>query len=331
LLVACDPILLHQSVQIMTETLAALLAIVTVWLLTRFTRRVSPFDVLVSGGAMGLCVLCRPTFLVWLMIAAVVVVLAQVTWSRRAINLAAFVAGAAVVLAPWVVRNQIQLGKPILTTTHGGYTLLLGNNPSFYRYVREGGWTSTWDTTDFEFRKLLDLYSPYLEPRSRYVLGQPIWYSGRELRIDRENYQEAFENIRAEPGSFLRACAFRVRRLWGILPFRTAEDESAMRRWLRYGVAVWYAGVFVLAGVGVYGLGRRLWRTPWLWGVLLCLSFTAVHTFYWTDLRMRAPLMPFVAIVAAAGLAWLLAGKQRRKTLYASDFDQAATGAETRS
>jgi hypothetical protein len=34
--------------------------------------------------------------------------------------------------------------------------------------------------------------------------------------------------------------------------------------------------------------------------VLLCVAFTAVHTFYWTNLRMRAPLMPFVAMVAVA-------------------------------
>jgi hypothetical protein len=153
----------------------------------------------------------------------------------------------------------------------------------------------------------------------------------REILHDQWNYRSAIASIRAEPGSFLRACTFRVRRLWGVLPFRTNDDESAMRRSLRYGVAVWYAGVFVLAGVGVYGLGRRLWRTPWLWGVLLCLSFTAVHTFYWTDLRMRAPLMPFVAIVAAAGLAWLLAGKQRRKALYESEFDPEPVRARTHS
>jgi hypothetical protein len=40
-----------------------------------------------------------------------------------------------------------------------------------------------------------------------------------------------------------------------------------------------------------------------MWGILLALVFTAVHTFYWTNIRMRAPLMPAVAIAAAAGAA----------------------------
>jgi hypothetical protein len=39
-----------------------------------------------------------------------------------------------------------------------------------------------------------------------------------------------------------------------------------------------------------------------VWGVLLCVVFTGVHTFYWSNLRMRAPLMPFVACVAAGAL-----------------------------
>ena len=44
-------------------------------------------------------------------------------------------------------------------------------------------------------------------------------------------------------------------------------------------------------------------RSPWDWGVLLCLAFTAGHPLYWGNLRMRAPLMPFVALVAAAALS----------------------------
>jgi hypothetical protein len=35
------------------------------------------------------------------------------------------VAAAGAVLAPWAIRNQLLLGRPVLTTTHGGQTLLL--------------------------------------------------------------------------------------------------------------------------------------------------------------------------------------------------------------
>jgi hypothetical protein len=42
-------------------------------------------------------------------------------------------------------------------------------------------------------------------------------------------------------------------------------------------------------------------------------SFTAVHTFYWTDMRMRAPLVGVVCLLAAAGGAQL-ATKKRAAT-----------------
>jgi hypothetical protein len=32
------------------------------------------------------------------------------------------------------------------------------------------------------------------------------------------------------------------------------------------------------------------------------LGLTAVHAAYWTDLRMRAPLVPAIALIAAAGV-----------------------------
>jgi len=40
----------------------------------------------------------------------------------------------------------------------------------------------------------------------------------------------------------------------------------------------------------------------WLWGLLLVGCLLAAHTVYWTDMRMRAPAMPVIALAAAAGL-----------------------------
>ena len=115
---------------------------------------------------------------------------------------------------------------------------------------------------------------------------------------------------------FAYSSLVKVGRLWGFVPHQVDPRESVPCRLLRYAVGAWYVVVFVLAVVGIYGLGRRMWRVPWLWGILLCLSLTAVHAFYWSNLRMRAPLMPVIALVAAAGVAWLSAGKDSRNSLF---------------
>ena len=67
----------------------------------------------------------------------------------------------------------------------------------------------------------------------------------------------------------------------------------------------WLALVALVAAAFWTGFGWLLGLPglPWLFGVVLAVGFTAVHCVYWTDLRMRAPLVPVVALLAAAGAA----------------------------
>ena len=248
---------------------------------------------------------------------------------------AAFVLGVLIVLSPWAIRNQLQFGRPIVTTTHGGYTLLVMNNPEFYQWLRTGPWGSVWRAN--RFNAAWDQRKPH-----------------DELAVDRLAYSEAWETIRRSPGTFVYACLVRLGRFCALLPHQLVADETPLRRFSRYAVAVWYIVEFVLAAVGIWhilfvsprplgdgpvscvsprplgeGPGVRaassfaqrqgprgeetddamappsafpLPPSPWLWGLLLVVCLMAPHTVYGTDMRMRAPVMPVVALAAAAGL-----------------------------
>ncbi|MFX9077435.1 hypothetical protein ABTN32_20465, partial [Acinetobacter baumannii] len=52
--------------------------------------------------------------------------------------------GTILTVSPWLVRNWLVFGVPILTTTHGGYTLLLGNNSVFTQDVVQQPWGTVW-------------------------------------------------------------------------------------------------------------------------------------------------------------------------------------------
>jgi hypothetical protein len=277
--VTFDPILLKQSVLVMTETLAAFLAVASLCLLTALGNRPTLARSFATGACLGLCVLCRPTFLIWAEICAVGL-LSIVPGSRRRLAIGAmFVLGLALLLSPWVVRNYRVFGRPIATTTHGGFTLWLANNPYFFAHLRKQSWLTPWP-------------GPNTEPPTN------------EVERDREHYAQARAAIRAEPGMFLAACCYRLTRLWGVCPMATDPAESEVHRWLRYLVAGGYALELALAAFGAACVVGRDWlKSPWLWGLLLVLSFTAVHTFYWTDMRMRAPLASVIALAAAAALA----------------------------
>jgi hypothetical protein len=72
------------------------------------------------------------------------------------------------------------------------------------------------------------------------------------------------------------------------------------------------AGYVIELVLFVAGLASLMWRWDWRWSLQLCviLNFTLVHLVYWSNMRMRAPLVPLIALVAARGLSVFL---NRRK------------------
>jgi 4-amino-4-deoxy-L-arabinose transferase-like glycosyltransferase len=289
-LVACDPILVNQSTLVMTETLATFLAAATLALVTKAAesegRRRTALAAL-AAASYALAALCRPTFLL-----AFLVTVAALVWllhdrRQRLLVTAAMCTASAVVLLPWVVRNVVQFGAPIVTTTHGGYTLLLANNPDYYKFLRFAGWREVWSA-------------------DRLDASLSTSRTADEVANDRHEYALAWQTIRERPVTFLYASLRRVGALWGVLPHRTAVEESLIARLTRYAIAAWYVVVFALALIAIASGEVRLTRPPWLFAAVLAASFTIAHLVYWTDLRMRAPLIPAISLVAAAGLKRLV-------------------------
>jgi len=336
LLVACDPILLHWSTYVMTETLATFLSILALYTLARFHFDRRPMNAAFAGCALGLAVLCRPTFLPWAALCGVGMLFLQASggrqpantsavskqspfgqYARRLANFATFCLVTATVVFPWGYRNFRHFGRPIITTTHGGYTLFLANNDLWYDYLRKDNSSIPWssETFDAQFREtykfelLIDLITRTIHPENT-ILGEPETVFNDppyEIVVDEGGYKQAWSTITARPGMFAYSCLYRVGQLWSPLPNKLTADESWKRALLRYATCAWYLGLYTAALAGIWHLRKKLRCSPWAWGVLLCLVFTGVHTFYWSNLRMRAPLMPFVAIVAAVGAAYVFA------------------------
>ena len=199
--------------------------------------------------------------------------------------------GTLLVVAPWVIRNQLIFGTPLLTTTHGGYTLLLANNPVFYDEVVDQPWGTVWSGDS------LARWQSELDERLERDLGP----RSSEIERDRRQSVIAREFIAAEPRRFARAVWHRVRSLWSTVPLGDATDGPP--RWLIEAVG-WYYSVTLLAfAVGMVLVARQPERGRWWMLYALVLTVQAVHLVYWTNARMRAPVTPVVALFAAATLA----------------------------
>ncbi|QEG00854.1 hypothetical protein Mal15_49300 [Stieleria maiorica] len=303
-LTAIDPILLRQSVEVMTETLAATLTSAAIWLWIVWQDDDAPAPAAASsrwvplglGATLAMAYLCRPTFLVW----AVLLVIATVARfrDRRGLWSAAVIASlVAIAVGGWTWRNTRVLGHPVWATTHGGYTLLLANNDSFYRYLSEGRFGQAWDATSF-----LNAYAHRYEgdPR-RAAFWHRDWDAApnydaavSEVDDDRLCYESAVATIKRQPSMFVWSAVVRVARLWSPFP----HDVSGRSKLAVAAVGVFYLTLFVAVIVAVVRHRRRMLGSRW-WAIwLLAVTLTGVHAVYWSNMRMRAPMMPAIAIVA---------------------------------
>lgn len=306
--VAIDPILVRQSTLVMTETLATLLAVATWWFYLEYlascakaeneTKALKSVCMLVLGFFLGLGALCRPTGLFWagLWLIWMIGIQAPRFDRRKIVDGLLVLLGIGCFVVPWAFRNAQQMGRPIFMTSHGGYTLLLANNDSFYDHLRERGPSRDWDAKAFHEE----------------------WSSQSkesELAFDSKANMAAKEVIGRRPSMFLYSGIVRAGWLWALWP---AESNGSLNASslkgivLRWAIGAWYAA-WMLAG---FYLAIRSLAIPkirfgfqgsfsaWIPMLLLAISLTVVHSVYFSNMRMRAPMMPAI-------YAWCLIALRR--------------------
>ncbi len=272
-IVACDPVLIAQGRSVMTETTTA------------FFVGLSLFGIGIGGGrgaivgglAAGLAALTRPSALPGACLVAVAWAIAGRRKPPTLAHAGVYLMAMAAVIAPWAVRNLIVMGEPICTTTHGGYTLALANNPTYYRDVLDADSDRVWTGHD-----------------------QWLWWDqvNRETAAMTEPEADRFLRDRVvrlaldQPAEFARASIDRLTRFWAIAP-----SAVVYSRGVRLVVACWTIPLWLALAVGGFGASARQW--PVVAAGITILGLTGVQALYWTDMRMRSPLVPAIAIVAA--------------------------------
>lgn len=311
-LVLFDPILLRQCTLVMTETLATFLGLLAWWLALFLDRKDTmdlsgsglsargqhpthglaigpthgPTIALAIGATLGIACLCRPTSLAWALL-----------WGgselrRNPLRAGCLLLGCLLVLLPWWKRNQSEMGQGLWATTHGGYTLLLANNPILYEHW-ETSWSRQWDDDRF--------HAWWHAKRIEKNVPSEIDESASdEIASDALANALGWQSIRAHPVSFFKACAIRLGWMWAWWP---AEHQA---HWIvRVAIGLWYAITTTAGIIGLIRLLRRAGSEPkfacWLPALTLAASLCLVHAVYWSNMRMRAPIIPVVSLLAVYG------------------------------
>jgi hypothetical protein len=312
--VAFDPLLVRYSLQPMSEVPCAAVLVLGVLIFVRAGDR-SFLRPWLSGLVAGLCFaagsLIRPAVLPAAVLCLGAALTSGIARQCRGIGrarsggsggfftraglcsdagLVATMAGCGLVagLLPWVWRNASEFGAFIPATTHGGYTLALGNNPDFYRDVIHQPSGSVGN--GFPWRGEL------LEGWQKRALAEAVAGGvspGDEVALDRWFYKYALTSIRGDWSGFCGACVLRFVRFWAFAGAGTVGLEF----WVP---CLWYVCLWGALLPRLYRL--VVWRVSLLeWMLWLCVAaFCGLHVFYWTDARMRAPVMPLLAVLACS-------------------------------
>ncbi len=285
LLVAVDPLLVYYASLPMTETLAsclsALLLLSGAAACKASSLRRRTFWSSLSALLFGLCVLTRPTY--WAFAGCVSLFglwqflrgtrESEQRYPPRAVDWLLGGILCMAVVAPWVIRNWQVMGRPILTTTHGGYTILLGNNDAYYREVISQPWGTIWDGSHGPGQQAW-AHDIVTRLESAGLQGELVW--------DAWMKQEAWKTIRQEPRLFLQACLRRFASFWGLRPH--ADSASTVGRFLSLASAIYYGVLWLLLAGGIVAALRSGGCAVELC-LLLVASFVVVHLIYWTDAR----------------------------------------------
>jgi tetratricopeptide (TPR) repeat protein len=295
-----SPSLIYFEGELQAVTWGAVLLTSLVLVLLRWLEKPNLRRAALFGAVLGVLVLFRPN-------AAPLGLLALLpalrVWREHRVRAALLVVVAAVVTlainAPVAFRNHTVSGEWVLTSTNGGMSLAFAN------HADADGVENVAPPTPL-FRGV-DAVSPLGYERLKVVVernaGQKLSYKALDARLA----AEARAWIGSDPAGFLGLTARRALMLLGpaeiannrpvdvILTKRTPLRLAPARFWL----------LLAFAAVGAAFAWRRRDDTGALPGRAVVLAFAiylAPLVFFFAGARLRAPLIPLVAVLAGLGL-----------------------------
>jgi 4-amino-4-deoxy-L-arabinose transferase-like glycosyltransferase len=265
---ALVPNIIANDTYVLTEPLSLLLIVVLLDAMAdeRWLR---------AAVVTGVLVLTRPSAQFLVLVFAVWLV-RRISWKRTA----AYMAVAGLVVAPWVVRNWIQLDSPVLVTSNG------------FNYA------AVYSPPAAEAGHFIDPYRhPYFDDKRLAQFDEVAW--------DRSLRQLAVENVKDNPGLVPKVVARNTAAYFEIRPRINGFAEEADGRHTGVRNATLWA-LYLLLVAGAIGLWT-LRREPLVaLAGLVGTYFTAASLVFVQAPRLRAPL----ELALCIGLGALAAGRR---------------------
>jgi len=269
IVLALYPPLIANDVVVLVESLAVLLVFATVLLLIDGRT-------VLAGVSLGLLMLDRASAQ-WF----VVVVAGWVVWRFGWQHAARLVVVALLVASPWIVRNAVQVGGPVLVATNGFNLNAIYSDEA---HQSSGGFVDA-----------------YYDPRFANLRTESV----DEVDLDARLRQHAWHDLRAHPARIMHVARVNAEH-W--LELRPGLNRNAERHDGRnLSVRDWTLPLFYLVtGAGLFALVRARRAAAAQLLALAAGYFTVVCLFSISVPRLRSVFDGCVALGAGLAVAWAI-------------------------
>ncbi|MBK5219435.1 MAG: hypothetical protein JJE35_06595 [Thermoleophilia bacterium] len=270
---------------------------------------------LIAGLALGALSLVRPEYLAVGVLLAIVVfvsgavagarlsfVTQRVTkdrrrlgWRRGLAAAAVVLAGIAVVVVPWTVRNTVALDRVVPISTGGGQVLYAGT------YLPSDGDPEKVGAAVVAENPQIFAPADAQRLRLEQILARLATATYPDLESDqalsRMGREQLWDDISEEPLEYAGFLATKVGRIWSHGPREVMREP------------LWEALHWALLGFGLLGLAVLAWRRRWEALVIatVFLSITALSALLVASPRRVLVMLPLLAALAGYGAVWLWA------------------------
>ncbi len=289
--IAIYPALVEYQGMLMGEPLAATLlsgaVLATLWAADSMSQP----RWLLPGALFGCLALVRPEYLGVAVVVGLVVLLrnGRRDWSRTLVQTLLVLAGVAVIVVPWTVRNAIALDRFVPISTGGGQVLFAGT------YLPSDGDPEKVGAEVVERHP--ELFGPGAVQRLRLeqILARLAEqrYPGIETdkALSKMGKEQLWNDLSEEPLEYAGFVATKIGRIWSHGPRGVMREPG------------WELLHWALVGFGLIGLAvlaaQRRWEALLIATILLAI--TAISALLVASPRRVLVMMPLVAALAGVG------------------------------
>jgi Tfp pilus assembly protein PilF len=296
LLLAVNGMAIYFAGEMVSTSAEMLAAILGLWATVRMTRDRSLPTVIVCGLSWGLAAVVRPNFLFVFPVA-----LAAACFSLRAkpgglfgrhtlTAGAVWLAAAFAPILPVTAVNYLKSGEFVLIATQGGVNFWIGNNPESTGIMSAlPGYGNAWTMED-------------AQAEAERELGRPV----DPAELSRFYYAKGWGFLSRHPAL---AAQFMIRKTavyfnrFEISNNKHIEYFSAVSPWLPPLQKLNFGLLVPLGLLGFWAARRQAWAR--ITAGLVALYAASVVIFFVTS-RFRMPIVPYLSLLAAGGLWWVV-------------------------